>query len=121
MPKPMVPVAGQPLLDHVLDKIDMVLLMSVNPGFGGQSFIASALPKIRRVRELIDRIRALVGPQVPIVASLDLHANVTERMLRVADGLVAYRTYPHVDMAQTGAKAAELLVLRCTMVSDFSE
>ena len=42
-------------LDHVLDKIDMVLLMSVNPGFGGQSFIASALPKIARVRELIDR------------------------------------------------------------------
>jgi ribulose-phosphate 3-epimerase len=41
-------------LDHVLDKIDMVLLMSVNPGFGGQSFIPSALPKIRRVRELID-------------------------------------------------------------------
>jgi ribulose-phosphate 3-epimerase len=42
-------------LDHVLDKIDMVLLMSVNPGFGGQSFIESALPKIDRVRELIDR------------------------------------------------------------------
>jgi ribulose-phosphate 3-epimerase len=42
-------------LDHVLDKIDMVLLMSVNPGFGGQSFIPSALPKIKRVRELIDR------------------------------------------------------------------
>ena len=42
-------------LDHVLDRIDMVLLMSVNPGFGGQSFIPSALPKITRVRELIDR------------------------------------------------------------------
>jgi ribulose-phosphate 3-epimerase len=42
-------------LDHVLDKLDLVLLMSVNPGFGGQSFIPSALPKIRRVRELIDR------------------------------------------------------------------
>ena len=42
-------------LDHVLHKIDMVLLMSVNPGFGGQSFIASALPKIALVRELIDR------------------------------------------------------------------
>jgi ribulose-phosphate 3-epimerase len=41
-------------LDHVLEKIDMVLLMSVNPGFGGQSFIASALPKIARVREMID-------------------------------------------------------------------
>ena len=42
-------------LDHVLDRIDMVLLMSVNPGFGGQSFIPSALPKIARVRELIER------------------------------------------------------------------
>jgi ribulose-phosphate 3-epimerase len=42
-------------LDHLLDKIDLVLLMSVNPGFGGQSFIPSVLPKIRRVRELIDR------------------------------------------------------------------
>jgi ribulose-phosphate 3-epimerase len=41
-------------LDHVLDKIDMVLLMSVNPGFGGQSFIPSVLPKIARVRQLID-------------------------------------------------------------------
>jgi len=42
-------------LDHVLDKIDMVLLMSVNPGFGGQSFIPSVLPKITKVREMIDR------------------------------------------------------------------
>jgi len=42
-------------LEHVLDKLDMVLLMSVNPGFGGQSFIPSALPKITRVREMIDR------------------------------------------------------------------
>ncbi|RPI16949.1 MAG: ribulose-phosphate 3-epimerase [Lysobacterales bacterium] len=42
-------------LDYVLDKLDMVLLMSVNPGFGGQSFIPSALPKIRQVREMIDR------------------------------------------------------------------
>jgi ribulose-phosphate 3-epimerase len=41
-------------LDHVLDKLDMVLLMSVNPGFGGQSFIPSALPKIEGVRRLID-------------------------------------------------------------------
>jgi ribulose-phosphate 3-epimerase len=42
-------------LDHVLDRLDMVLLMSVNPGFGGQSFIPSVLPKIRQVRERIDR------------------------------------------------------------------
>ena len=41
-------------LDHVIDKIDMVLLMSVNPGFGGQRFIPSALPKLKRAREIID-------------------------------------------------------------------
>lgn len=59
--------------------------------------------------ELIARIRALVGPRVPIVASLDLHANVTQRMLAQSDGLVAYRTYPHIDMADTGERAARLL------------
>ncbi len=42
-------------LDDVLDKLDMVLLMSVNPGFGGQSFIPSALPKLTQVRQMIDR------------------------------------------------------------------
>jgi ribulose-phosphate 3-epimerase len=42
-------------LDYVLDKVDMVLLMSVNPGFGGQSFIPSTLPKIAQARQIIDR------------------------------------------------------------------
>jgi ribulose-phosphate 3-epimerase len=41
-------------LEYVMDKVDMVLLMSVNPGFGGQSFIPSALTKLRQVREMID-------------------------------------------------------------------
>jgi ribulose-phosphate 3-epimerase len=41
-------------LDHVLDKLDLVLIMSVNPGFGGQSFIPGALDKLRAVRERID-------------------------------------------------------------------
>ena len=43
------------VLDYVLDQIDIVLIMSVNPGFGGQSFIPSALEKLRRARERIDR------------------------------------------------------------------
>ena len=43
------------VLDYVLEELDMVLLMSVNPGFGGQAFIPSALDKLRRVRERIDR------------------------------------------------------------------
>jgi len=41
-------------LDHVIDQLDMVLLMSVNPGFGGQSFIPSSLEKLRVVRKMID-------------------------------------------------------------------
>ena len=41
-------------LEHVMEKLDMVLLMSVNPGFGGQTFLASALPKLRAARALID-------------------------------------------------------------------
>lgn len=42
------------ILENVLDKLDMVLLMSVNPGFGGQSFIPNTLVKIRKVREMLD-------------------------------------------------------------------
>ncbi|RZL40112.1 MAG: ribulose-phosphate 3-epimerase [Rubrivivax sp.] len=43
------------VLEWVIDKVDVIMLMSVNPGFGGQSFIPSALPKLKRARELIDR------------------------------------------------------------------
>jgi microcystin degradation protein MlrC len=59
--------------------------------------------------ELLARVRKLVGPRIPIVTSLDLHANVTPAMFDLADGLVAYRTYPHIDMADTGRRAARLL------------
>jgi microcystin degradation protein MlrC len=59
--------------------------------------------------ELLRRVRAVVGPKVPVVASLDLHANTTAAMVEHADALVAYRHYPHIDMAETGGRAAELL------------
>lgn len=59
--------------------------------------------------ELLSRVRRLVGNDVPVVASLDLHANVTGQMLDQATALVCYRTYPHVDMAETGKKAFRLL------------
>ncbi|MCY7354732.1 MAG: ribulose-phosphate 3-epimerase [Lysobacter sp.] len=49
------PATSIEVLDYVLDELDLVLLMSVNPGFGGQSFIPSALDKLRRVRERIER------------------------------------------------------------------
>lgn len=55
--------------------------------------------------EILARVRAVIGPDMPLVASLDLHANVSGRMVEEADALIAYRTYPHVDMRETGARA----------------
>jgi microcystin degradation protein MlrC len=60
--------------------------------------------------ELLRRVREIAGPDLPVVASLDLHANVTPLMVEQASALVAYRTYPHVDMAETGARAARHLL-----------
>jgi microcystin degradation protein MlrC len=62
--------------------------------------------------ELLDRVRAVVGSDIPVVASLDLHANVTHRMVEHTDALIAYRTYPHVDMAETGERTAHFLLQR---------
>jgi microcystin degradation protein MlrC len=59
--------------------------------------------------ELLARVRKVVGPGVPVIASLDLHANMTRAMIEHADGMNAYCTYPHIDMAATGARAAKLL------------
>jgi microcystin degradation protein MlrC len=59
--------------------------------------------------ELLRRVRAMVGPGVPIVVSLDLHANVTEAMLEYSDAMTIYRTYPHLDMAATGARTYAVL------------
>src|SRR5262249_16902484 len=58
--------------------------------------------------ELLRRVRAVVGPTIPVVTSLDLHANVTQQMIDLADVMVAYRTYPHIDMADTGKRAASV-------------
>ena len=59
--------------------------------------------------EVLRRVRAAVGPSVPVVASLDYHANVSAQMAAQASALVAYRSYPHVDMAECGARAAACL------------
>ncbi|MBV9563107.1 MAG: M81 family metallopeptidase [Bradyrhizobium sp.] len=61
--------------------------------------------------EILARVRKLVGPDLPLVVTLDLHANVTLEMVAHADALIAYRTYPHVDMAATGRAAARHLGL----------
>jgi len=59
--------------------------------------------------ELLSRVRAAVGPDVPVMATLDLHANVTLKMAENANALISYRTYPHIDMADRGRQMAELL------------
>jgi microcystin degradation protein MlrC len=61
--------------------------------------------------EILARVREVIGKDLPMVVSLDLHANVTPEMVEHADALIAYRTYPHVDMAETGRAAARHLAL----------
>jgi microcystin degradation protein MlrC len=56
--------------------------------------------------ELLRRVRAVIGDAAPIVISLDYHANVTPAMVRLADAILPYRTYPHVDQHATGLRAA---------------
>jgi len=73
--------------------------------------------------EILRRVRDAVGPAVPVVASLDFHANLSPQMARAATALVSYRTYPHVDMAETGARAARVMhdVLRGARVTSCLE
>ncbi len=59
---------------------------------------------------LLEQVRAILGQEVPVVISLDLHGILTQRMLRQVDGVTIYHTYPHVDFADTGARAARLLL-----------
>jgi ribulose-phosphate 3-epimerase len=73
-------------LDHVLDKLDLVLVMSVNPGFAGQAFIPGALPKIRRVRELIERSGRDIRLEVDGGVKID---NIGEIAAAGADTFVA--------------------------------
>ena len=66
------------VLEHVIDKVDMILLMSVNPGFGGQSFLPSALDKLRKARKLIDEsgrnIRLEIDGGVKVENIGEIHA-----------------------------------------------
>jgi len=59
---------------------------------------------------ILERTRELLGPNVPIVVSLDLHGVLTDRMLRHCDAITVYHTYPHEDFVDTGQRAARLLL-----------
>jgi ribulose-phosphate 3-epimerase len=76
------PAAPVDVLDWVIDKVDLVLLMSVNPGFGGQSFIDSTLRKCEQVRKRIDAERARSGREI----LLEVDGGIkTDNIRRVAD------------------------------------
>jgi microcystin degradation protein MlrC len=59
--------------------------------------------------EFLARLRRRLGPEIPVVVSLDLHANVTQKMAENASALIAYRTYPHIDYYERAWQGAELL------------
>jgi ribulose-phosphate 3-epimerase len=70
------------VIEYMMDEIDIILVMTVNPGFGGQSFIASQLPKIRKLREMIDAsgrdiLLEVDGGVTPQTAPLCMEAGAT--------------------------------------------
>jgi microcystin degradation protein MlrC len=71
------------------------------------SMVADGAPDVEG--EVLHAVRQLIGPDVPLVATLDLHANVTARMVESADALVLYHTAPHIDVFETGQRGAVVL------------
>jgi len=59
--------------------------------------------------EILEIIRNLLGREIPVIITIDLHANVTNKMLKHADALIPYQEYPHIDRYETGYKAATIM------------
>jgi len=87
------------------------------------ALVADGMPDVEG--ELLRQVRELVGPAIPVVASLDLHTNITRQMVERADALVLYHTAPHIDVFETGQRAAKvmrrLLVDRVRPVTAFQK
>lgn len=60
--------------------------------------------------ETLQAIRDLIGPDLPLIASMDLHANLTARSVELADAIVGFKTSPHIDQCDTGVRAARIMV-----------
>jgi ribulose-phosphate 3-epimerase len=80
------PATPSSILEHVMDKLDLILLMSVNPGFGGQQLIPSVLPKIKQVRNLINQTQKPIRLQVDGGVKID---NIGQIAAMGADTFVA--------------------------------
>ncbi|MFL5245696.1 MAG: M81 family metallopeptidase [Gemmataceae bacterium] len=71
------------------------------------ALVAEGTPDVEGA--ILGPVRRRIGPEIPLVATLDLHANVTARMVKAADALVLYHTAPHIDVFETGQRAATVL------------
>jgi microcystin degradation protein MlrC len=71
------------------------------------SLVADGIPDVEGC--VLAAFRSMLGPRIPLVATLDLHANVTERMVRNADALVLFHTAPHIDVFETGQRGTAVL------------
>jgi len=92
----------EPILDHIKNKQFDGLLLGLH-GAMGLDFCEDG------EGELLQRIRSLVGKELPIAITLDPHANVSQQMCELADIIVSFKTYPHVDMRDSGRHAGEIL------------
>jgi microcystin degradation protein MlrC len=103
------PVADE-VLDEVIDGIVADVRLKRADGLLLALHGAMVTPEhLAADEEVLWRLRDALGADLPIIASLDYHGNVTERMAELAHGLVGYQTYPHVDQRECGLKAAELM------------
>ena len=95
------------LLDHLTDQ-----LINLQPDGVALALHGAMVSEIDRDADgwILERVREAVGWDIPVIAALDLHANISLRMIEAADVLVGYDTYPHVDMAERGAEVIDLLV-----------
>jgi microcystin degradation protein MlrC len=95
------------LVSHLTDQ-----LIALQPDGVALSLHGAMVSEVDRDGDgwILEQVREAVGWDVPVVCELDLHANISTRMIEAADILVGYDTYPHVDMAERGAEVIDLLI-----------
>ena len=95
------------LVNHLTDQ-----LVSLRPDGIALSLHGAMVSEVDRDGDgwILEQVREAVGWDTPVAAELDLHANISTRMIEAADILVGYDTYPHVDMAERGSEVIDLLV-----------